>query len=80
MNPIQLVDLKKNYNYIKGEIDEANLQLQNFQCVEGLDDEKNEFLSNFIFNFSITFQISSIGFSSIGFMNIFLYFYFMEGE
>ena len=48
----QLQGLEGEISGLKGEIDEANLQLQNFQCIEGLDDEKNEFLSNFILDCS----------------------------
>merc|ERR1711881_294962 len=32
--------------------DTANMQLSNFQCIEGLDNEKNEFLTNFILDCS----------------------------
>ena len=37
---------------MKHEIDTANMQLSNFQCIEGLDNEKNEFLTNFILDCS----------------------------
>ena len=37
---------------MKNEIDTANMQLSNFQCIEGLDNEKNEFLTNFILDCS----------------------------
>ena len=37
---------------MKHEIDTANMQLSDFQCIEGLDNEKNEFLTNFILDCS----------------------------
>ena len=49
----QLQSLEGQIKGLKGEIDDANLQLQNFQCIPGLDDEKNEFLSNFILDCSV---------------------------
>jgi len=48
----QLQGLEGEIKGLKGEIDDANLQLQNFKCIPGLDDEKNEFLSNFILDCS----------------------------
>ena len=49
----KLQGLEGEIKGLKGEIDDANLQLQNFQCIPGLDDEKNEFLSNFILDCSV---------------------------
>ena len=49
----QLQGLEGEIKGLKGEIDDANLQLKNFQCIPGLDDEKNEFLSNFILDCSV---------------------------
>jgi hypothetical protein len=48
----ELQNLESNIKNLKGEIDKANLQLQNFQCIEGLDNEQNGFLSNFILDCS----------------------------
>ena len=48
----ELQNLEFNIKNLKGEIDKANLQLQNFQCIEGLDNEQNGFLSNFILDCS----------------------------
>tara|TARA_B100000902_G_scaffold398757_1_gene466722 strand:- start:48 stop:1715 length:1668 start_codon:yes stop_codon:yes gene_type:complete len=48
----ELENLESNIKNLKGEIDKANLQLQNFQCIEGLDNEQNGFLSNFILDCS----------------------------
>ena len=44
--------LEREIKEMKEEIDTANMQLNNFQCIEGLDNEKNEFLSNFILDCS----------------------------
>jgi hypothetical protein len=49
----KLQGLEGEIKGLKGEIDDANLQLQNFQCIPGLDDDKNEFLSNFILDCSV---------------------------
>ena len=48
----ELQNLESNIKNLKSEIDKANLQLQNFQCIEGLDNEQNGFLSNFILDCS----------------------------
>ena len=48
----ELENLESNIKNLKGEIDKANLQLQNFQCIEGLDNEQNGFLSHFILDCS----------------------------
>ena len=48
----ELQNLESNIKNLKGEIDKANLQLQNFQCIKGLDNEQNDFLSNFILDCS----------------------------
>ena len=44
--------LESEIKGMKNEIDTANMQLSNFQCIEGLDNEKNEFLTNFILDCS----------------------------
>jgi len=44
--------LESEIKGMKHEIDTANMQLSNFQCIEGLDNEKNEFLTNFILDCS----------------------------
>ena len=48
----ELQNLESNIKNLKDDIDKANLQLQNFQCIEGLDNEQNGFLSNFILDCS----------------------------
>ena len=35
---------KEEIKEMKHEIDTANMQLSNFQCIEGLDNEKNVFI------------------------------------
>ena len=48
----ELQGLEGQIKNLKGEIDSANMQLKNFQCIEGLDNERNYFLSNFILDCS----------------------------
>ena len=48
----ELENLETNIKNLKNEVDKSNIQLQNFQCIEGLDNEENGFLSHFILDCS----------------------------
>ena len=48
----ELENLETNIKNLKNEVDKSNIQLQNFQCIEGLDNEENGYLSHFILDCS----------------------------